>query len=121
MEKISQKEELEKAKETAKKKAEELSSAFGCKVYPLVFAPEGESIAIGFLKEPPRFVKLKMLDRAATQSITAASEVVDAYLIREHSDERIYSEASVNDLYYLGACLEAEKTVSIAINQLKKN
>ena len=102
-------------------KADELSQKHGSEVYPLVFMVEGsEEQVIGFLKEPPRFVKLRVMDKGLTSPISAASEVVDAYLIKEESDARIYSEDSKSDKYYIGATLEAYNMVTLAVNQFKK-
>jgi hypothetical protein len=102
-------------------KAKELSEKHSCTVHPLVFKIENsEDNVVGFLKEPPRFVKLRVMDKGLTSPVTAASEVVDAYLLKEESDPRIYSEASENDKYYLGATLEAYNHIVLAVNQFKK-
>jgi len=102
-------------------KAKELSAKHGAVVHPIVFKVEGsDDEVIGFMKEPPRFVKLRVMDKGLTSPITAASEVVDAYLIKEESDSRIYNESPENDKYYLGATLEAYNLVTLAVNQFKK-
>lgn len=102
-------------------KADELGVKHGVKVHPIVFKLDGsEEQVIGYLKEPPRFVKLRVMDKGLTQPVSAASEVVDAYLIKEESDARIYSEASENDVYYIGATMEAYNLVQLAVNQFKK-
>jgi hypothetical protein len=102
-------------------KADELSIKKGSKVHPLVFMVEGsDDQIIGYIQEPPRFVKLRVMDKGLTSPISAASEVVDAYLIKEESDARIYSEAAENDKYYIGATLEAYNLVTLAVNQFKK-
>lgn len=118
MKKDKSKEEMEAAKAEANRKAEELSKQFNCKVFPLVFRLDSDSpIVVGYFKEPPRFMKLRMLDKMSTSPITAASEALDAYLIKEHSSKLIEE----NDEYYIGACLEMDKTVKVAMNQVKKN
>jgi len=102
-------------------KATELSVKHGVKVHPLIFAiPNSEEKVIGYLKEPPRAIKLRVMDKGLTEPVTAASVVVDAYIIREESDPRILSEASENDVYYMGACMEAYSLIQLAINQFKK-
>jgi len=102
-------------------KALELGVKHNCKVFPLVFKDiEGGEDVIGFLKEPPRFVKMRVMDKGLTNPVSAASEVVDAYLIKEDSDSRIYSEAPENDVYFIGATMEAYGIVKMAINQFKK-
>jgi len=101
-------------------KADELSAREGCRVHPLVFLADGNEQVIGFIKEPPRFVKLRVMDKGLTSPATAAAEVLDAYLIKDESDARIYEEKPENDMYYLGATMEAYNLISMAINQVKK-
>lgn len=100
-------------------KAGELSIRENCKVHPLVFE-DGTDRIIGFIKEPPRHVKLRVMDKGLTQPATAASEVVEAFLIKEESDSRIWDEKSENDKYYLGATMEAYNMINMAVNQFKK-
>lgn len=100
-------------------KADELTQREGCKVHPLVFT-DGTDNIIGYMKEPPRFVKLRVMDKGLTQPATAASEVVDAYLIKDSSDTRIWDEKPENDRYYLGATMEAYNLINMAVNQFKK-
>ncbi|CAB4126194.1 hypothetical protein UFOVP153_54 [uncultured Caudovirales phage] len=102
-------------------KAAELSTKHGAKVHPLVFLIENSNErVIGYIQEPPRFVKLRVMDKGMTNPVSAASEIVDAYLIKEESDPRIWSEAPENDPYYIGATLEAYNIVTLAVNQFKK-
>lgn len=101
-------------------KAEELSKQYGVKVHPLFFVTETGEPVVGYLKEPPRFVKMKMLDKAVTSPISAASDIVDGYLIKEESDSRIYSETADSDKYYIGATIEASAIIEAAVNQVKK-
>jgi len=102
-------------------KAKDLSVKHGANVHPIVFRIEdSDDTIVGFIKEPPRFVKLRVMDKGLTSPVSAASEVVDAYLIKEESDPRIFSEAAENDKYYLGATLEAYNLVTLAVNQFKK-
>ncbi len=102
-------------------KADELSAKHGCIVHPIVFQ-EGEDAEqiVGFLKEPPRHVKLRVLDKGMTSPMTASAEMVDAYLIREDSDARIWDEKPGNDKYYLGATMIANDLIKMSINQFKK-
>lgn len=100
-------------------KADELSTREGCKVHPLVFM-EGEEQIIGYIKEPPRHVKLRVMDKGLTQPATAASEVVEAFLLKPESDKRIWDENPANDKYYLGATMEAYNMINMAVNQIKK-
>jgi hypothetical protein len=101
-------------------KAGELSQREGGKVHPLIFMGESDEKIVGYLKEPPRHVKLRVMDKGLTAPATAAAEVVDAFLIKEESDQRIWDEKPENDRYYLGATMEAYNLISMAVNQLKK-
>ena len=100
----------------------ELSKQHGCPVHAMVFT-DGVNVddkIIGFLKEPPRFVKLRVMDKGLTSPITAASEVVEGYLIKDASDPRIWDEKPENDKYYIGATMEAYNMISMSVNQFKK-
>lgn len=109
-------------KEDVIKKAEELSIQHKCKVNPLYFQVNGGEPVVGYFKEPPRAVKLHIMDKlTAQQSNSAAATALEAYLIREESDSRIWDEKPENDAYNLAACMELLNTVQIAINHLKKN
>ena len=56
-------------------RAEELTKIHGVKVHPLYFITEDGEPVIGYIKEPPRFVKMKMLDKSVTSPISAASDI----------------------------------------------
>lgn len=101
----------------AQKKAEALSIKLNCKVLPIVFHDEdtGEDIT-GFIKEPSRMVKLRVMDKAMTAPVTASAELFDSIFIEEESDKRFLTD----DKYYLGATMEAFKTVEMAVNTFKK-
>lgn len=102
-------------------KADELSMKHNCIVHPLIFQEgENDEKVVGFLKEPPRHVKLRVLDKGMTSPMTASAELLDAYLIREDSDERIWNELAQNDKYYLGAVMAANDLIKMSINQFKK-
>jgi hypothetical protein len=101
-------------------KAGELSLKENGKVHPLIFKSENDEQIVGYLKEPPRHVKLRVMDKGLTAPATAAAEVVDAFLIKEESDPRIWDEKPENDRYYLGATMEAYNLINMAVNQLKK-
>lgn len=107
--------------EEIQQKADELSKQYNCKVHPLVFKAEDETEEIiGYLKEPQRQVKTSLMDRAMTQPVTACAEILEAYIIKEHSDSRIYDGVSENDKYYHGAVLEIYNMVKVSTNQFKK-
>lgn len=108
--------------EEIQQKADELSKQYNCKVHPLVFKDEhnGEDI-IGYLKEPQREVKTSLMDRAMSQQpATACAEILEAYIIKEHSDSRIYHRTSENDRHFFGAVKEMHDMVQLSINQFKK-
>jgi hypothetical protein len=76
---------------------------------------------IGYIKEPPRLVKIRVLDKSSqVGDFAAASEMLDLCLIKDASDYRIYSEKSEHDSYFLGACYSAQKILQIALSQFKK-
>ena len=106
---------------SVQEKAIALTQQYNCKVHPIVFkTADSDETVIGYLKEPPREVKLRMMDKGISSPITAASEVLDAYLIKSESDPRIYTDGADNDKYYIGATMEAYDLVKIAVNQFKK-
>lgn len=99
-------------------KADELSKVYGCKVHPLVFVDMAntDERVIGYLKEPPRIVKLRYMDKAILGAASAGAEVIDEYLIKEASDPRILND----DVCYLGAIQELQSVITMAVNQFKK-
>lgn len=103
-------------------KADELTQREGCQVHPLVFkaSAEEDDTVIGYIKEPPRFVKLRVMDKGLTQPATAAAEVVDGYILKAESDPRIWDEKPENDRFYLGATMEAYNMINMSINTFKK-
>ena len=107
--------------EEIQKKADEIGKRLNCKVLPIVFKDEesGEDI-IGFMREPNRMMKLRVLDKAMTSPVTAASELFDAVLIKEESDARFSSEKSEDDKYYLGGTMAVYSTVQMSVNTFKK-
>ena len=108
--------------EEIQQKADELSKQYNCNVHPLVFKAEDETEEIiGYLKEPQRQVKTSLMDRAITQqSATACAEILEAYIIKEHSDNRIYHRTSENDRYFFGALKEMYNMIQVSINHFKK-
>jgi hypothetical protein len=95
------------------------------KVHPILFYnpkdTEKADPVIGYIKEPPRAVKIRVLDKGVQLGdFAASSEMLDLCLIKDASDHRIYSERAEHDFYYLGACNEAQKIIQIALSQFKK-
>lgn len=102
-------------------KAEELSKTHGCKVRPIIFKDDETSEdVVGYVKEPSRLVKIRVMDKLVTSPITAAAELLDIILLKDDSDPRIYSEKPENDKYYLGASLAAVSLVQLSNDLFKK-
>ena len=102
--------------EQVETKLEEVSKVHG-KVIPLVFKIDGsDDLVVGFLKELPRMVKLRIMDNMLTGAYSAVDTVLEAYLIKEESDKRILDD----DVYYIGAVQELVASIKLAQNQFKK-
>lgn len=115
------KEKLDAEKKAATEKAETLSNQMGVKVHPIIFVDDAsDDILIGFISEPNRITKTRVLDKGLTSPATAAAELLEAILLKEHSDRRIYEERPENDKFYHGAAMAAYDLVSIAVNQSEK-
>lgn len=110
-------------KEQINAKAEALGKELNIKVFPILFQesddPTAEQI-IGYIMEPSRMVKLRALDKSLMSQMSAASELLDICILKEHSDPRIYSEKSEHDKFYIGACMSAMDTIRHSVNQVKK-
>lgn len=106
--------------EQAQEKADALSEELKVKVHPLVFTDDEGKDVIGFIKEPSRAVKLAVLDKSVIGGFSAASEMLDIIILKEHSDPRIVSERSEDDKIYLGAVMAAYDLVKFKTNAAKK-
>ena len=115
---------LKEANETADKKAAELSAELGVKVHPIVFQDsETSDCVVGYLKEPNRMVKLAVMDKQLAGMFSAAAEMYELILVKEHSDPRLWSENPEHDKFYLGGVRAAQDLIKMSINQsaAKKN
>jgi hypothetical protein len=102
-------------------RADELSVVHSVKVIPMAFEEEGNSERIvGFIKEPNRITKLRMMDKSVMGAFTAAAEILEACLIREESDPRIFSEKAEHDKIYMGAVMACYDTVKYSVSTFKK-
>lgn len=103
-------------------KADELTAKHGVKVTPILFFNKIETDPVkGYLKEPSRLAKVRILDRSnQLGDFSAAAEMLDICLIKEDSDTRLYSESQEFDEIYLGALNECQKLIRISLNQIKK-
>lgn len=108
-------------KEEIQSKATALEDKYKCKIHPMLFQSEegGEQI-IGFLREPARIVKMRVLDKTVTSPMTASSELLEACLCIEESDPRILSERPEHDKIYIGACMSASNIIKFSQDQFKK-
>lgn len=96
-------------------KAEELSKQLNVKVHAICFVEDDEFIT-GFMREPDRMVKTKYLDKAVVSLASAAGELLEVCLLREHSDSRILT----NDNHYFGACAIVNTLVQASQNVISK-
>lgn len=102
-------------------RAEELSLKYGVKVVPIVFQDdEASEEIVGFIQEPSRLVKLRILDKMVSSPASASAELFEIILIKEESDPRFYSENPKDDKYFIGGAMEAMQMVSVAQNLFKK-
>ena len=91
------------------------------KVHPLVFKTvDNDEQIIGFIKEPPRAIKLQVMDKSLMGAYSTVNSILEAYILKDESDPRIYSEAPENDKYNIGATQEMYSLIQLAINQFKK-
>lgn len=100
-------------------KAKELSAQTGKEVMPLIFM-DGETPVVGYIKMPERAVKMRAFDKALQSQTSAGAELLEYCLLKEHSDERIYSEKPEYDHIYIGACIAILGKVQIAVDQSGK-
>lgn len=105
--------------------AAELTKKHGANVTPILFydqADENQTDPLkGYLKEPNRLAKLRILDKSSQiGDFSASAEMIDLCLIKEESDPRIYSEAPENDKFFLGACYRCQQLITMSFDQIKK-
>lgn len=102
-------------------KADELSIAKGRKVYSICVDANGEQI-VGFIEEPKRQAKYAALNELAKKDVATAGEIIlDACLIKEESDKRLYSMDSAHDGIVISAAMACIKLVEVYEADLKKN
>ena len=92
------------------------------KVHPVVqIDPDTLERRVCYLSEPNYLTKIRVMDKATTLGIyTAADELREACLIKEHSDAITYGEAPECDRYKLGVTDYALTMVTRLQNQFKK-
>ena len=83
--------------------------------------PDTLERAVCYLKEPNYLTKIRVMDKATTMGIyTAAEELREVSVIKEHSDAITYSESSDSDRYKLGIVDYCLGMVTRLQNQFKK-
>ena len=106
------------------RKVQDLETTHKCKIIQLVFIDEEtKEEVIGYMKKPNTLTKLRAMDQAVNGLFTASEKVLNASLIKEESDKRLWDEKEIEkeDSFYLGAVNSVLNSIKIAQNQLKKN
>lgn len=99
----------------------ELEKKYSCKVHPIVFQEDEDSEKIiGYIKEPSRMLKARILDSATTGAVSNSITLLEAVLLTEESDPRFSSSKSEDDHIVLGGALSAMSTIKISTNQFVK-
>lgn len=113
---------LNEMQEICENKAESLSKQYNARVIPVILRDEENEggWVVGYMKEPNRITKLRMLDKSMQGMITAAAELFEAVLLKDVSDARLYSDMAQHDKYYIGASLAANNFVQTSVDQFKK-
>lgn len=115
----------EEENENLEKKAEELAKGIpGCSKVNIFVSIDKESKKrhVAFLREPPYRTKILISDKAATIGLySAADELRDSCLLKEHSDILFYGETLECDKYKLGLCDFCVGLVRRVVNAFKKN
>jgi hypothetical protein len=101
-------------------KASELKEQLKVDVHPLVFQTgEGDQV-VGYIKEPDRMVKLRVLDKGMISPVSAAAELFEVIMIKDASDPRIWGEKPEFDKFYLGAVIACYDLIKLSVNTFKK-
>lgn len=116
-------EEFNKAKMLeVEAKIVELKEKHKCEIHPIVFkSPETKKIiAVGYLKEPSLQAEMAYMDLATRMPFSAGETILEACIIKEESDPRLYTAENANKEFYKGAVKEAGDMVQMYQNQFKK-
>jgi hypothetical protein len=118
--------EVKTAEQLAEEKAEQLTKIYKetkgiFKVHPIVFRDEKTGDVItGFVKEPSRMAKMAVMDKALMGSFSAVEEILDSVLIKEESDQRMWSESQEFDDIRMGLVMAVYNLIRFKSNTLKK-
>lgn len=108
-----------------KDRAAELSVEHkGASVVPVWYLdpldPENGKPIIGYLKEPNRMTKAAIADELLKSTFRGQNIALEASLLKDHSDPRLWSTNQAYDPVIFSAGIEAAAFVKIALTQFKK-
>jgi hypothetical protein len=105
--------------EKAEQLAKELNAS---KVHVVVqMKPDTFERAVCYLREPNYLTKVRVMDKAASLGVyTAAEELREMSVIKEHSDSLTYSDHYESDRYKIGILDYCLGMISRLQNQFKK-
>lgn len=102
------------------KKAEELSSALKFKVKPIVVKTKSGERVVGYYRQPSRQAKMAAFDKVNMSMTSAGELLLEASLIKEESDPRLYSLDPEHDDIVIGASLAMFEELNVASADLPK-
>ena len=116
-------EEKKTVAQLAEEKAAQLTAEYKEKgvyqIHPIVFKNGDEEI-VGFVKEPSRMAKMAVMDKAMVGGYSAAEEILESILLKEHSDPRMFSESQEFDDIHMGLVVAVYNLIKIKTNTFKK-
>lgn len=103
-------------------KAAELSIQLRVAVTPFFFkeSDESDEYVVGYFKELSRLAKMRLMDTAFAGTISSAAELVPSHLVKEASDQRIWSEQSEHDKFAIGAAIALSNQIAFYRNLYTK-
>lgn len=115
-------------KDEAIAKGVELSKSLDIPIHTMVFFGQDKDgnydendLVVGYIREPSFLVKARAMDKSLLgMGFSAAIEILDACLVKEHSDPRILCELPGKDKYRLGAAEFCRNKILIARDQSEK-
>lgn len=117
--------ELEQFEAALRVRAKEISDANGsAKVTPLWYLdpldPENGKPIIGYLKEPNRATKGNIMDVFVVSTFRAQQIALQASIMKDVSDARLWSDSQIYDGVVFAAGEEALYMIKKSISQFKK-
>jgi len=113
---------MEVVQEQVENKRLELQEKLKRPVYSYIVDMEDDDYAICFIQEPQRLTKMRIIDMLAqSQGVTAAGQTLfESSVIREESDQRIFSQDCKYDALYLTIITNCVDLISVYSDVLKK-